>query len=173
MRLSELQKLLDDNGYTYETRIVSSSIEFYKGKGSSSKTEHGPFWLLTIPNPNHSVGIDFIFKDASDSPELYDMEFGGYCHEYFDWHDEALPQVLLDEIFRIVSEQAYVICAESGCMHFNGIYYNVPDEEMNDMDEFRRCLSKISAPKRFWQKLIGQKKVYKVYSWKTYQKIVR
>lgn len=176
MRLSQVQKLLTENGYTYETKIVPSSVGFYRSKGFHPRRERGPFWLLTIPNPNHSKNIELIFADASQDPPLYDLEFGGFWYEWFDCREEDLHRELLEEIRRILSEQTYVIFvtdAKTGNWCGDFVYYDLPQEDMNDMEAFRRKISQIQRPKSLLRKCMGRSRVYELFTWKTYQRIVK
>lgn len=176
MKLTDVQKLLDENGYTYKASTVLSSLDFYRSKGFHPKAETGPFWLFSIPNPNHGKNIEIIFTDASDDPAFYDLEFGGYWYELFDCREENLPQELLEEIRRILSEQTYVIFAtdaRNGNWRGDFVYYDLPQEEMNDMAAFRRRISRIRAPKSLWRKLTGRTDAYEMFSWRTYQRIVK
>lgn len=176
MKLEDVKQLLNENGYAYETKIVPSSLDFYGGKGFCPKTETGPFWLLTIPNPNHDKNIEIVFSDASDNPDFYDLEFGGFWYEMFGYRDEYLPRDLLDEIQRIVTGKANVIFAtdaKTGKWFADQIYFDLPETDMNDMDDYKRTLSRISAPKSLWRKLIGRTDVYEIFNWFSYQKIVK
>ena len=74
MKLIDVKKLLDDNGYKYTQTIVPSRAEFYRKKGFSPSEDTGAFVLLSIPNPNHTKNIELIFSDDSNNPDFYDLE---------------------------------------------------------------------------------------------------
>ena len=95
----------------------------------------------------------------------------------FDCEEEYLPQELLAEIQRIVSGSTYVIfaCIIKKGMHWkwDGLYYDLPDDEMNSMDAFRNTVSEIKSPKSWWKKLTGKTDVYEIFNWTNYEKIVK
>lgn len=177
MKLSELKQLLDDNSYNYTQTVIPSRAEFYRQKGFCPSIDTGVFTLLTIPNPNHEKDIQIIFNDATENPVFYDLEFGGFWYELFDCEEEYLPQELLNEIQRIVSGSTYVIfaCTVRKGIHWNwdGVYYDLPDDEMNSMDEFRNTVSKIKSPKSWWKKLTGKTDMYEVFNWTSYERITK
>lgn len=150
---------MDKSEYTYTETTVSNRAEFYRQKGFKTSDDTEAFILLSVINPNHTKNIDLIFADNSEEPDFYDLEFGGFCYEMFGCRDEELPQCLSEELQRIVRGEAYIIFAsdaKTGRWFFDSIYYDLPDEEMNCMDEFHRALSKIRAPKSFWRKIAGR-----------------
>ncbi len=177
MKLSEVKKLLDDNSYTYTQTLIPSRAEFYRQKGFCPSIDAGAFTLLTIPNPNHKKDIQIIFNDATENPDFYDLEFGGYWYELFDCEEDHLPQELLTEIQRIVSGSTYVIfaCAIKKGIHWkwDGVYYDLPDGEMNSMDAFRDAVSKIKSPKSRWEKITRKTNVYEIFNWTNYERITK
>ena len=175
MKWKDVQKLLRENGYTYEAKIVPSSLDFYRKKGFHPKTEAGPFRLLAIPNPNHDKNIEIIFADASDDPDFKDILFGGFDFEIFDRGEEQLSQEMLTEIQRILNGNTHIILASIAKMgltwHVDGSYYDLPDAEMNDMEAFQKAVAKIKAPKPWWKKLSRKASVYEIFNWTSYEKI--
>ena len=103
MKLSDVKKLLDENGYTYTQTIVLSRAEFYRQKGFNPSEDTGAFVLLSIPNPNHQIDIQIIFDDTTENPDFSDLEFGGYWYELFDCEEKYVAQELLTEIQRIIN----------------------------------------------------------------------
>ena len=160
MNLSEVQKLLDDNGIQHVLTVEDT----------------GAFCLLTIPNPNHSKNIEIIFKDASDNPEFYDLEFGGYWYEMFDCPDDILSRELIDEIQSILLGRVWVIFAtnaKNGAWFFDGIFRDTVEEEWNDMDELQETIRKIKEPKSLWRKLFKRTDCYEIFNWKKHEKIIK
>jgi len=176
VKLTDIKKLLDENGYTYTEITVSSRAEFYRQKGFKPTDDTGAFILLSVNNPNHDKNIELIFTDASEEPEFYDLEFGNFWYEMFGCRDEELPVYLSEEMKRIIQGEAYIIeatDAKTGRWFFDAIYYDLPDEDLNSMDEFHRTLSKIRAPKSLWRKLTGRTDVYEIFNWTNYERIVK
>ena len=176
MRLSEVRSLLKENQIPFETEVVPGRLDYYRKKGFRPRREMGPFWLITVPNPNHCKNMELVFSDASDDPNLYDLEFGGYGYELFGCRGEELPCILEEEIHRILTGKANVIFAsdaKTGRWFADRIYFDLPDPDMNDMDAYRRTLSRIGAPKSLLRKLIGRTDVYEIFNWFSYQKILK
>lgn len=177
MKLIEVKKLLEDNGYTYKQTVISSRAELYRQKGFHPSVDTGAFVLLSIPNPNHEKDIQIIFNDTTEDPDFYDLEFGGFWYELFDCEEEQLPQELLAEIQRIINGSTYVIFASTikKGIHWtwDGVYYDLPGDEMNSMDAFRDAVSKIKSPKNWWKKLTGKTDIYEIFSWTNYERIIK
>lgn len=177
MRLIDVKKLLDDNGYTYKETIVASRAEFYRQKGFNPSEDTGAFILISIPNPNHQIDIQIIFNDATDNPDFNDLEFGGYWYELFDCEEKFVAQELLTEIQRIINGNTHIIFASmvKNGVHWrwDGKYDDLPDEEINSMDAFRNVVKKIKAPKSWWKRLTDNTYIYEIFNWTSYEKIVK
>lgn len=177
MKLVDVKKLLDDNGYTYTHTIVPSRVEFYRQKGFHPSNDTGAFVLLSIPNPNHQIDIQIIFNDATENPDFSDLEFGGYWYELFDCEEKYIAQELLTEIQRITDKSTNIIftCEVKNGIHWcwDGKYDDLPDAEMNSMDAFYNTVKKIKSPKSWWRRLTGKTFLYEIFNWTSYEKIVK
>jgi len=177
MKLSDVKKILDDHSYTYTQMLVTSSLEFYQSKGFRPSYDKGAFVLLSIPNPNHKIDIQLIFNDASEDPDFSDLEFGGVWYELYDCEEDEIPQVLFTEIQRIINGSTYFIfaCTVKKGIHWkwDGVYYDLPDAEMNNMDAFRKTVGKIKSPKKWWKRFASKTDVYEIYNWTSYEKIIK
>lgn len=177
MKLVDVKKILDDNGYTYTQTIVSSRAEFYRQKGFYSSNEDGAFVLLSIPNPNHKIDIQIIFKDATENPDFINLEFGGYWYELFDCEEKDIKHEILTEIQSIMNGSTHIIFAYAvkNGRHWlwDGRYDDLPDAEMNSMDAFYNTVEKIKSPKSWWRRLTGKTDVYEIYNWTSYEKYIK
>ena len=177
MKLIDVKKLLDANGYTYMQTIVSSRAEFYRQKGFNPSEDTGAFVLLSIMNPNHQIDIQIIFNDATENPDFSDLEFGGYWYELFDCEEEYVAQELLTEIERIIDGSTHIIFAsmlKNGIhWHWDGKYDDLPNAEMNSMDAFQNTVKKIKSPKSWWRRLTGRTDIYEILNWTSYERIVK
>lgn len=176
MKMSEVQKLLSKNGIDYSISTEMSRAEFYRRKGFCPTEDTEAFRLLTITNPNHTKEIEIIFTDASDDPEFYDLEFGGYWYEMFGCIEAELPQSLIDEIQSILCGRAWVIFAtdaKTGKWFFTGLYCDTIEEEWNDMERLHKTLAKIKKPKSLWRKFIGRTDVYEIFNWQNYERVIK
>ncbi|MBQ5865235.1 MAG: hypothetical protein IIW56_00985 [Oscillospiraceae bacterium] len=176
LKLSEVKQLLDDHGIAYLLTIEPSRREFYVRKGFCPREDSGAFRLLSIKNPHHTKNIDLIFVDASEDPEFYDLEFGGYPYELFGWLDEELPREIWEDIQSILTGRIWVIFAtdaKTGKWFGDSLYRDSTDEDENDMDRLQKALAKIKKPKRLWRKLIGRTDCYEVFNWTNYEKIIK
>ena len=174
MKLIDVKKLLDDNGYTYTQTIVSSRAEFYRQKGFNPSKDTVAFVLISIPNPNHQIDIQIIFNDATENPDFSDLEFGGYWYELFDCEEKHVAQELLIEIQRIINGSTHIIFAstvKNGVLwRWDGKYDNLSDAEMNT---FHNTVEKIKSPKSWWRRLTGRTDIYEIFNWTSYEKIIK
>ena len=177
MKLSDVKKLLDENGYTYTQTIVLSRAEFYRQKGFNPSEDTGAFVLLSIPNPNHQIDIQIIFNDTTENPDFSDLEFGGYWYELFDCEENYVAQELLTEIQRIINGNTHIIFAsmvKKGVhWRWDGKYDVLPDTEMNSMYAFNNVVAKIKSHKSWWRKLTGRTDIYEIFNWTSYEKIIK
>lgn len=176
MTLSEVQALLDQNGIAYHLTTEPNRATFYQWKDFSPSDDTGAFHLLTIPNPNHSKGIELVFEDNSSDADFYDLEFGGFPYELWRWEEEGFAQALLDEIKNILDGRVYVINAtdaKTGEWFADAVYYDLEDPEWNDMDSFQKKVTRIKKPKSWWRKLIRRTDIYEIFNWNHYEKIVK
>lgn len=176
MRINEVKTLLEENGFPYEAFIVKNPIEYYYKKGYCSSKNRKPFWLIIIPNPNHEKNIEIIFKDAEENSEFFDLEFGYYCYELFDYIDMELSSKLVQEIRDVMQGNVYIIearDAKTGKCFWVGGYENSSDESLNNMDEFEGMIERIKAPKLWLWKLCKRTDMYEIYNWKTYNTIIK
>ncbi len=161
MTLTDVQELLAQEGLSYVKTSVSHGAQT---------------WLaLRIPNPHHGKHIHLLFEGDSPDPRFYDMEFGDYDYEFFDFKDVYLKESLLQAIREVLEEHTYIIIGKvqrkDVRFRWDGAYSDVPEEELNTMDEFHRAMERIRKPKSLWAKLTGKTNIYRIYTWKTYEEI--
>lgn len=176
MKMSEVQKLLAENGIGYALSTEPNRADFYRRKGFRLTEDTHAFHLLTIANPHHGKHIEIVFADASEDPEFYDLGFGGYWYDMFGFLESELPQSLLDEIQNILCGRAWVIFAanaKTGKWFFDALYCDSVKEEWNDMDQLHKMMVKIQKPKSLWRKLIGRTDTYEIFNWVNYEKIIK
>lgn len=176
MKLNEVQQLLKENNYQYEVSVIPNRAEFYRQKGFHATEDTSAFLLLTITNPNHKINIEIVFDGDSDVAEFYDLEFGGYWYGMFGYLDEELPHMLLEEIQNITDGKSYVIFAANAKTRkwfYSGLFCDTPEEEWNEMDQFRKAVEKIKAPKSLWRKLIRRTDIYEIFNWQHYENVVK
>jgi hypothetical protein len=176
MRLNDVRKLLDENGIEYRLTVEPNRREYYEKKGFRTTGDAGAFYLLTIPNPNHSKNLELNFEDASENPKFCDLDFGGFWYELFDCPDDLLREMLLEEISKVLAGKVWVVFAtnaKNGAWFFDGVYYNEADTDRNDMDELRATIEKIKRPKSLWRKLTGRRDCYEIFNWTDYEKIIK
>ena len=169
MKLSEVRKLLDEREIQYILTAESSDGESYRKKGIP-----GVLYLLTIRNPHHGKGIEIKFADASEDPELFDLDFGGYGYDLWGQMEDELSRDLMDEIRNITSDRVWVILAtdaKTNAVIRVDAYYDT--EDWNSMNRFQKRLRAIKKPKSLWHKLIGRTLCYEVFSWSNYEKIIK
>jgi len=176
MKLTQVKQLLDDNKINYTVSKVDNRGDFYRRKGfKDTKVSHS-FTLLTIPNPNHHLGLELIFISDNENPEFYDMEFGGYWHELFDLDETWYENELVNEIKNIMSGKVYYIFkrdAETGAWRSDSQYHDFDNDEMNSIAAYYKEIEKIHAPKTWLEKLKGKTMKYEIYNWTNYECVIK
>ena len=123
MKLSEVQKILTENGIGYALSTEPNRADFYRRKGFRPTEDTHAFHMLNIANPHHGKHIEIVFADASEDPEFYDLGFGGYWYDMFGFLESELPQSLLDEIQKPKSLWRKLIGRTDAYEIFNWVNY--------------------------------------------------
>lgn len=176
MTFSEVTQLLDSHSIGYDVRYIDNPAEYYKKRGFPNIRNCPPFTLIVISNPNHSKDIELSFTGCGDNPDLEEMSFGSYCHEMFSFTKRYVRNVLIDEIKNIMDGKVYVICAynqKNGRLYFDGGFDDSVFEWKENMDEFRKAVEKIRAPKNTFSRLTGRTDRYEIFNWNSYEEVVK
>ncbi|MBR6609574.1 MAG: hypothetical protein IKK99_05090 [Oscillospiraceae bacterium] len=176
MKLTQVKQLLDDNKINYTVSKVDNRGDFYRRKGfKDTKVSHS-FTLLTIPNPNHHLGIELIFISDNENPEFRDMLFGGFEYELFLSSDEWNKEFLVKEVNDILAGNIYIVTGwndKTAKWIFDSRYVDTDEEWEENMDEYHRDLEKIHAPKTRLEKLKGKTMKYEIYNWTNYECVIK
>lgn len=178
MKFTEIQTLLNNNNIKYTISYNVSKIEFYSQKGFNQKHIKKDEYvnLIIIDNPNHEKNIELIFDSNTENPNFVDLEFGEYSFELFDRSEDDISVSLLDEIINIIHGNVYIIFARNAKNNkwfFDACFYDSPIDEENDMEEFKKLLEKIHAPKHWLSKITKRVDKYEIYNWEKYNCIIK
>lgn len=170
MKMCELTDLLDENGYSYKVYYIDDK-EFYAAKGCCNIKQYESVLIkvVSIKNPNHSLNLDFTLYNRNNNFVVYDLWFGGYSFELFDFDDDDLADVILDNIKTVVGNKMHIIFARNAKTDkwfCDCAFYECDDDFEDDMDDYEDTMKRI-------RKKIGRTDKYEVYTWKDYECIIK
>ena len=131
---------------------------------------------LVVKCPNGHKNVELQFNDEDGEYVFNEMLFGEYCFELFDTDDEYLIDEILSNIFQIISEQLVIIIKNDldKKRWVSDACYSLNDEDKTYGEPaFLKALEKIERPKNSIEKKISTKKQYEIYSFNSYQCIIR
>ena len=131
---------------------------------------------LVIPSVNGVKDIELQFIPKRGEYVFYELWFGGFSFEMFNWDPELLEADLMDFIGRIVDGKLAVIernDRKKKCWRGDACFDLTDDDNVFGEPGFREAIAKIEKPKTFWQKLRRQQIQYDIYDWRTHRQIVK
>lgn len=180
MTLTEAKTLLDTNGIRYSESHFNCIAEFESHISSFTfpdSIEECASAILTVASSNNYRNIELLFIDEEHEGDyfFYDLYFGQYCYELFDYfeEDEDQPQLLIDHINQIISNNTAVIIR-------NDLSRKIWDGDAifekniaSELQAFEKAKRRIQTKKGIIGKLFGIKTQYEIYDWNTYQCIIK
>lgn len=179
MNLNDAKTLLEKRRIPYHMARYESEAEYWQHLMPFPRTANArkcPVTALVIPAPNGVKHIELQFIRSRDDYIFEDLWFGGYSFEMFDYQPDMLEADLLDLIGRIADGKLAVIEANDPKRKrwiMDSCFDLKEDDNVFGAPGFREALSKIEAPKSFWQKLTGKAIQYDIYDWRTHRQIVK
>ena len=131
---------------------------------------------LIIESNHGKKNIELQFNAVDDNFLFVELRFGDFCFEMFGYNEEMLANDLLDRIKNIQSGDFIVIVANDlknrrwlgdACFDLND------DGDVFGNQGFEKTIQEIKKPKGFVSKLLKSQKQYEIYSWRTYECIVK
>ena len=169
MTIAELETLLAARGLTAvrEDYTVREWCAIQGWPRPGRKQGDTPIVVLRVKNPLHGKDLCFDFHASKGDLVLWNMYFGGYDYEWFNYR----PPVA-EEIDRVLGDGITVIRWSKVRAVPHGIYsaYQVSDDpEEDDSLELAEAVARLrkKAAKGAW--LFGKEGKFEVYSWNTYE----
>jgi hypothetical protein len=169
MIIAELETVLAARGLT-AVREEYTTKEWYAIQGwprPGRKQGDTPIVVLRVKNPLHGKDLCFDFHESKGDLVLWNMYFGGYDYEWFNYR----PPVA-EEIDRVLGDGITVIRWSKVRAVPHGIcsaYWISDDPEEDDSLELAEAVARLrkKAAKGAW--LFGKEGRFEVYSWNTYE----
>lgn len=171
MNINEIKTILEENSIQFYEAEYSSEKEYFKhafmfsnvNKASSCRVK-----VLVIESKNSYKNIELQFNDVKDDVIYVEMNFGGYIFDTFDCKPELLAEMLLKNIFDVMSGKMRVVIANNlkkKCWCGDALF-DMTDSESKE--SYLKAVEKIESPKGFFDKLFNVEIQYEIFDWNTY-----
>ena len=117
-----------------------------------------------------------LYIEFSEYNKVFDLHFGRYSYELFEYSDECVLSELMKNIHAIMEGKTHIICSwhtKSGRWHADACYYVAPGEGDDDSDEYYAALRRIERPRNMISRFLSRHITYASYNWNSYRKIIR
>ena len=117
-----------------------------------------------------------LYIEFSVMNKVFDLHFGRYSFELFEYSDECVLSELMKNIHAIMAGKTRIIWAwrtKSGGWHADACYYVAPGEEDDDSEEYAAALRRINRPVNWLARRLTRRVTYAIYDWYTYREITR
>ena len=117
-----------------------------------------------------------LYIEFSEHNKVFDLHFGRYSYELFEYSEEGLLSELMNNIHAIMAEKTHIIWAcktNSGRWYADACYYVAPGEDDDDSAEYHAAIQRIERPRNMFSRFLTRRVTYAIYSWNTYREITR
>ncbi len=179
MTLGEVQKLLKEREIKYFLMKYETEKEFLEHiylYPELDEYEECNVCSLVIPCQNEHKNIELQFNKIDGIYTFIEILFGEFCFEMFDHEEEYFAEDLMHIIFQIITGQIVVIVRndiEKNKWVGDACFYLSDDDPYFGEPAFFRELERIQLPKTFFEEKFQTKKQYEIYSYNSYQCIIR
>lgn len=117
-----------------------------------------------------------LYIEFSEYNKVFDLHFGRYSYELFEYSSECILTELMKNIHAIMEGKTHIIWSwytKSGRWHADACYYVAPGEEDDDSAEYQAALQRIERPRNAVSRLLTRRVTYAIYNWHSYREITR
>ncbi len=179
MTLTDAKILMERHRIPYQTAQYENEEAYYRHLALFPYTKNArdcKVIALVIPAVNGVMDIELQFNQKRGEYVFWDLFFGDYCFDMFDYNPDMLEADLLEYIGQIVDGKLAVIVSNDlkRKRWLGDACFDLTDDD-NVFGEpgFRAAVARAERPKTFWQKLTGKRIQYDIYDWRTYRQIVK
>lgn len=179
MTLTDAKILMERHRIPYQTAQYENEEAYYRHLALFPYTKNArdcKVIALVIPAVNGVMDIELQFNQKRGEYVFWDLFFGDYCFDMFDYNPDMLEADLLENIGQIVDGKlAVIVKNDLKRKHWLGdARFDLTDDD-NVFGEpgFRAAVAKIEKPKTFWQKLTGKRIQYDIYDWRTHRQVIK
>ena len=179
MTLDQAKELLEENNIDYlidEYVSEKKYIEHVYMYPDLENAEDCSVIVLVIPCQNKVKNLELQFNEEDGEYYFVEIVFGEFCFEMFDHEEEFFIDDLMGIIFQVITDQLAVIVRndlEKKRWVGDACFYLSDDDPIYGEPGFLRELSRIQMPKNIIEQKLTSKKQYEIYTYNTYQQIIR
>ena len=179
MTLGEVQRLLNEREIKYYLRKYETEKDFLEHIYLFPETEGAEechVCSIVIPCQNEFKDMEIQFNKIDGVYTFVEILFGEFCFEMYDHPDEYFAEDLMHIIFQVISGQIVVIVRndiDKKRWVGDACFYLSDDDPVVGEPAFFRELERLQLPKTFLEEKLTTKKQYEIYSYNSYQCIVR
>ncbi|MBR6595634.1 MAG: hypothetical protein IKK72_03550 [Oscillospiraceae bacterium] len=179
MNLIDAKTLLEKRRIPYHMTQYEGETEYFRHLTAFPRRDAGrkcPVTALVIPAVNGEKHIEMQFNRARGGYVFEELYFGGFSFELCDCEPDMLEAELMDIIGRIVDGKLAVIeCCDPKRRRWisSGSFDLKDNDNVFGAPGFREAIARIEKPRTFRQKLIGRKRQYDIYDWRTCRQILK
>jgi hypothetical protein len=179
MTLKEVTDLLDDKEIEYSLCKFNNEKEFLKHIyvfPDLTNAQDYKVCALTIKCKNGYKDIVLQFNNSCGVYLFDEMLFGEFCFEMYSCEERYIADALLNNIYQVESNSIAIIVEndlDKKLWVQDDCYYLVEDNQDFGEPAFFRELARINRPKTALEKKMSTKKQYEIYTYDSYQCIIR
>jgi len=116
-----------------------------------------------------------LYIEFSVMNKVFDLHFGRYSYELFEYSEECVLSELMKNIHAIMEGKTHIIWSwhtKSGRWHADACYYVAPGED-DDFQEYHAALKRIDQPRNIISRFFMRRVTYAIYNWHSYREITR
>lgn len=172
--IETVRALLQREGLPFTQMDFSSERDFwlaYSPHSDLSLADENPVSVLKIDGGHEKAPLYMDFKTFQGGMKLWDLHFGEYDFEIFEYDEADILPVLLREIRAVLAGETHMICTwRNRNRHWRGDarFHVSPGDEDDQSAAFESAVRKIKRRQRR-HRLFGSGVTCAVYSWHSYR----
>jgi len=179
MTLDQAIHLLEENQIRYKLVEYKNEKEFLKHIymfPNLEDTEDCKVISLVVLCNNENKDLELQFNEYDGEYYFVEIVFGEFCFEMFEHGEEFFVEDLMGIIFQVITDQLVVIVRndlEKKRWVGDACFYMTENDPVYGEPGFFRELARIQMPKNLLEKKFSSQKQYEIYSYNSYQRIIR
>ena len=179
MTLGEVQRMLEQREIKYYLRKYNTEKDFIEHIYLFPETKNASDYKvcsLVIPCQNEYKDMELQFNKIDGVYVFSEILFGEFCFEMYDHEEKYFAEDLMHIIFQVISGQIVVIVKndlDKKRWLGDACFFLSDDDPVVGEPAFFRELERIQLPKTFFEEKFLTKKQYEIYSYNSYQCILR
>ena len=173
MILQTLEDFLIKKGCDFTKEESTNFAEYAKNDIKPGKKEKDyPIIIYTVKNPNHKYDLKVMFSKEEGNLTYEGVYFGPkWDSSYLE--GEVAPK-MINDISKILSGDYKVLIIWNDKKHTKLYLSNLSvDEEIGEDPLFELELNNMRAEKTLFEKLMKKQTRYELFSWNTYEEIIK